>query len=72
MTKYQAYFVGSDGQVMHRRVFACYTDEEAIEWAKQLMDPWAVELWSGERMVKRLFPPDDKPTYMRGKDSASV
>ena len=54
MTRYQAYFVGSDGQFTHCRVFACNTDEHAIEWAKQLMDSRPVELWSGARVVKRI------------------
>ena len=57
MTRYQAYFIGWDGQFMHYRAFACGTDEHAVEWAKQLMDQWPVELWSGARMVKRLSPP---------------
>jgi len=39
MVKYQAYFVGPDGRFASQRVFACYTDEQAIEWTKQLMDP---------------------------------
>jgi len=57
VTRYQAYFIGWDGQFMHYCAFACGTDEHAVEWAKQLMDQWPVELWSGARMVKRLSPP---------------
>ena len=57
MTRYQAYFIGWDGQFMHYRAFACDTDEHAVEWAKQLMDQWPVELWSGARMVRRLSKP---------------
>ena len=39
MVKYQAYFAGPDGRFASHRVFACYTDEQAIEWRRQLMDP---------------------------------
>jgi hypothetical protein len=56
MTRYQAYFIGFDGQFLHYRAFACDRDEHAVEWAKQLMDRWPVELWSGARLVKRLSP----------------
>jgi hypothetical protein len=57
MARYEAYIVGSDGDFMHRRVFACDTDEHAVEWAKQLVDRRVVELRSGARVVKRLSPP---------------
>jgi hypothetical protein len=60
VVKYQAYFVGADGQFTLRRAFACYTDEQAIEWTKQLMDERPAELRCGSRVVKRLSPPDDK------------
>ena len=59
VVKYQAYFVGSDGQFTSHRSFACYTDEQAVEWTKQLMDQRPAELRCGERLVKRLSPPDD-------------
>jgi hypothetical protein len=60
MTRYRACTVGSDGHFVHCRVFACDTDEHAVEWAKQLMAGRAVELWSGAQLVKRLAPPDDR------------
>ncbi len=62
MVKYQAYFAGSDGGFTHYRAFACYTDEQAIEWTKQLMDQRPAELRCGARVVKRLSPPDDRQT----------
>ena len=63
MVKYQAYFVGPDGRFTSHQAFACYTDEQAIEWTKQLMDPERpAVLRSGARIVKRLSPPDDDQT----------
>jgi hypothetical protein len=57
VVKYQAYFVGPDGRFASHRVFACYTDEQAIEWTKQLMDPERpAELRCGARVIKRLSP----------------
>ena len=63
MVKYQAYFVDPDVRVTSHRAFACYTDEQAIEWTKQLMDPERpAVLRCGARVVKRLPPPDDEQT----------
>jgi hypothetical protein len=62
MTRYQAYFVESDGYFAHCRAFTCDTDEHAIEWAKQLIAGRPVELWSGARAVKRLSCPHDSNT----------
>jgi hypothetical protein len=63
VVKYQAYFAGPDGRVTSHRAFACYTDEQAIEWTKQLMDPERpAVLQCGARVVKRLSPPDDEQT----------
>ena len=60
MVKYQAYFVGPDGRFASHRVFACFTDEQAIEWTKQLMDPARpAELRCGARIIKRLTPSND-------------
>jgi hypothetical protein len=53
---YRAYFVNSDGHFERFRAFVCDTDENAIVWAKQLMDQQPVELWSGTRMVTSLLP----------------
>ena len=67
MAKYQAYFADADGGFTYYRAFACNTDEQAIEWTKQLMDQRPTELWCGARVVKRLDPPDDRltPHYSR-------
>jgi hypothetical protein len=56
---YRAYFVNSDGHFERFRAFVCNTDENAIVWARQLMDHQPVELWSGTRMVTSLSSPDN-------------
>jgi hypothetical protein len=59
LVKYLAYFVDLDGRFTSHRAFACYTDEQAIEWTKQLMDPERpAVLQCGARVVKRLSPRD--------------
>lgn len=60
MVRYQAYFMGADGHFTSHRAFACFTDEQAVEWTKQLMDRQPAELRCGERLVRRLSPPDDR------------
>ena len=57
MIKYQAYFEGPAGHFTNHRAFACYTDEQAVEWTKQLMDQRPAELRCGERLVRRIAPP---------------
>jgi hypothetical protein len=32
----------------------CARDEDAIVWAKQLVDGYDVELWSGDRFIVKL------------------
>jgi hypothetical protein len=54
MTDYRVLKIGLDGHVEASRAFVCDSDEHAIEWAKQLQEDRPVELWSGERLVKRL------------------
>jgi hypothetical protein len=56
MTDYRTCIIGSDGGSASSRRFVCDTDDHAIEWAKQLLDDQPVELWQGERLVKRLSP----------------
>ena len=63
MVKYQAFFVGPEGRFISQRTFACYTDEQAIEWTRQLMDPERpAELRCGARVVTRIAPPEDEET----------
>ena len=54
MNEYRAYTVGIDGHFTASRAFACVNDDDAIVWAKQLVDGHDVELWSGERFVIKL------------------
>jgi hypothetical protein len=54
MIRYQAYFADIDGQFTSYRAFACYSDEQAVEWTKQLMDQGAAELRCGDRVVMHL------------------
>jgi hypothetical protein len=57
MGDYRAFKIGPDGHFAASRAFVCDSDEEAIEWAKQLQEDRPVELWSGDRLVKRLPEP---------------
>jgi hypothetical protein len=56
VNEYRAYIVGADGHFISYRAFRCADDNEAVTWAKQLVDGHDVELWTGERFVKRLSP----------------
>jgi hypothetical protein len=58
MADYRAFFVGSDGHFGGYRAFVCDTDEQAIVRTIQLLQDQPIELWSGARLVKRLFPRD--------------
>jgi hypothetical protein len=60
MAEYRAYIVGTDGHFASFRAFVCNDDGDAIIWAEQLVDGHDVELWSGERFVKRLTPEPPK------------
>jgi hypothetical protein len=60
MAEYRAYIVGKDGHFVSYRAFVCSDDSDATIWAKQLVDGHDVELWSGERFVKRLRPESPK------------
>jgi hypothetical protein len=54
MVDYRAYVAGDDGHFTNLLAFVCADDSDAIEWAKQLVDGYAIELWSGERFIARL------------------
>lgn len=56
MTNYRLYTVGNDGHFVACREFACGNDEDAVVWAKQLVDEAPVELWNLARFVIRLQP----------------
>jgi hypothetical protein len=54
VNEYRAFTIGHDGHIESSRAFVCESDEDAIVWAKQLVDGHDIELWSGERFVTRL------------------
>jgi hypothetical protein len=58
MAEYRAYTVGRDGHFTGFEPLVCADDAEAIEIAKRLVDDHSIELWSGERLVKRISAPD--------------
>jgi hypothetical protein len=57
MADYRAYIVGEDGHFLDCEARPCKDDRAAIEWAKQLVDGRAIELWCAERFVVKLEPP---------------
>jgi hypothetical protein len=54
VNEYRAYTIGDDGHFMASRAFTCADDDDAIVWARQLIDGRDVELWSGDRFVIKL------------------
>jgi hypothetical protein len=54
MADYRAYIVGDDGHIIGFEPLVCADDGEAIEKAKRLVDRYPIEVWNGERLVKRL------------------
>jgi hypothetical protein len=54
VTEYRAYFVGRDGHFIGFEALVCADDAEAIEKAGRLVGRYAIELWSGERLVTLL------------------
>ena len=57
MAEYRAYFIGRSGYIISQSPITCADDAEAVQQARQLVGSYAVELWSGDRLVMRL----DKP-----------
>jgi hypothetical protein len=55
MSDYHIVTLASDGQSSARH-FACDNDGDAIVWAEQQLDQRPLELWAGERLVRRLSP----------------
>ncbi len=60
MSHYRIVTINYDGQLSRHRGFKCENDDDAIVWAKQLVDVSPVELWCGARFVARLEPPPAK------------
>ena len=57
MSHYRIVTINYEGQLSRHRGFKCENDDDAIVWAKQLVDVSPVELWCGARFVARLEPP---------------
>lgn len=57
MAEYRTCLLGPNGNLKSSRAFVCDTDENAIEWAKQLAGKQPAELW---RKIDRLSAPDEK------------
>jgi len=45
VNEYGAFTAGDDGHITASRAFVCANDEDAMVWAKQLIDGYDVELW---------------------------
>jgi len=56
MKHYRIVTIDYDGKLSQHRGFVCDNDDDAIVWAKQLVDEAPVKLWSGARFVARLEP----------------
>jgi len=54
MADYRVYLVGHDGHTISQTPLVCTGDAEAIKQAKHFVGGYAIELWNGDRLVKRL------------------
>jgi len=58
--RFRLLFLGRSGAVVHTYEFRAHDDAEALRVAEGMRGLSAMELWTGERNVKRwdTFPPD--------------
>ncbi len=56
MPDYLLCYLSPDGRVARTQYLICDDDQEAIERASQLTSEQVVELWAGNRMIKRFDP----------------
>jgi hypothetical protein len=54
LVEYRAFVIGHDGHFIDVEPMVCTDVAEAIEKAKRLVYGFAVEIWSGDRLVTRL------------------
>jgi hypothetical protein len=54
MPAYRIYVVGPDGHFINFKPLVCVSDDEALAEAKELVDGYDIELWSGGRFLIRL------------------
>ena len=50
---YQLYLISADGELRRRVELDCRDDEHAIAAVEESISDQAMELWQGERLVKR-------------------
>jgi hypothetical protein len=60
LAHYRAYYVGSGGNFIAYEVLVCRDDDEAVVKAKQFVDDHDIEVWCGDRFVRRLVRPRRK------------
>ena len=61
MASYQLHFITHSGERVSARDLEAETDESATKMAEAIRGLTAMELWSGDRQIKRWdpFPPDE-------------
>ncbi len=60
MPNYRVVTIDEAGQLGQHRAFVSDNDDDAVVWAKQLVDVAPIELWNGARFVTRLEPPSSR------------
>jgi hypothetical protein len=55
MPEYRACLMNDDGSVLRSVQLLCPDDDTAKEYARQLVDGHAIELWRGEIRVERFM-----------------
>lgn len=58
MAYYWVYFFGADNHISYARDIECDGDGDAVARAAEMDRPYAVEVWTGGRLVRRLEPGD--------------
>ncbi len=56
MEEYRVVFSGQDGRIVGQMPLSCADEAEAIRQAKQLAGGYTIELWHGDRLVRRIEP----------------
>jgi hypothetical protein len=54
MADYRVYLLGRDGQIVSQTLLICNDDAEAIKQTNHFVGKHAIELWSGDRLMKRI------------------
>jgi hypothetical protein len=58
MAGYRVYVIGIEGHFISVINLDCADDSTAIEYAKQFIGEHGIELWQGDRLIKKF---DQKP-----------